>query len=129
MGGSEVVFIAAAPPTTSDDATTCGAREGNRWHDQTADEWYLCSSAVTGAAVWRKFVGTTVVHCVRVRTAVNTLNNAVVAGGVLRFDTIDFDSDAYAPVSSPFSTIMIPAGLGGTYLSTAGRRKRHSSDR
>jgi hypothetical protein len=53
MGGSEVVFLAAGPPTATDDATTCGVREGNRWHDQIADNWYLCSNATTGAAVWK----------------------------------------------------------------------------
>jgi hypothetical protein len=55
LGGNEVVFIAGAPPTATDDATTAGAREGNRWHDQTADDWYICSNATPGAAVWRKF--------------------------------------------------------------------------
>lgn len=53
MGGSEVVFLAAGPPTATDDVSTCGAREGNRWHDQTADAWYICSNATTGAAVWQ----------------------------------------------------------------------------
>jgi hypothetical protein len=54
--GSEVVFLAAGPPTATDDVSTQGAREGNRWHDQTADEWWICSSATTGAAVWQSTI-------------------------------------------------------------------------
>jgi hypothetical protein len=60
MGGSEIVFLALGPPTATDDATTQGAREGNRWHDQTADVWYVCSKPTTGAAVWQRLAsGTT----------------------------------------------------------------------
>lgn len=52
--GAEVCFIAQVPPGLTDDGATIGAREGNRWHDQTANAFYLCSSASTGAAVWQR---------------------------------------------------------------------------
>lgn len=60
-----------------------------------------------------------VTHDVRVRTANNTLNNAVANGGTLKFDTIDYDSDGFAPATTPFDTITIPTGLGGIYVLTA----------
>ena len=58
-------------------------------------------------------------HDVRVRTASNTLNNAVANGGFLRFDTVDFDSDNFASATPPFDHITIPSGLGGIYVLTA----------
>ena len=57
-------------------------------------------------------------HDVRVRTVSTTLNNAVANGSVLQFDTIDFDSDAFAPTTSTFDHITIPSGLGGIYIFT-----------
>jgi hypothetical protein len=58
-------------------------------------------------------------HWVRVRAADNALNAAVANGGLLQFDTIDIDSDGYAPSSSPFDHITIPAGLDGVYTALA----------
>lgn len=57
-------------------------------------------------------------HDVRVRCVSTTLNNAVVNDGILRFDTIDFDSDGYAPVTTPFDNFTVPSGLGGIYIFT-----------
>jgi len=57
-------------------------------------------------------------HDVRVRTISATLNNAVANGGVLRFDTIDFDTDGFAPLTTPFDHITIPSGLDGIYIFT-----------
>ena len=57
-------------------------------------------------------------HDVRVRAVSTTLNNAVANGGVLQFDTIDFDSDAFAPTTSTFDHLTIPSGLGGIYIFT-----------
>jgi hypothetical protein len=54
------------------------------------------------------------VHYVRI-VAENTLNNAVANGAVLRFDTIEEDTDGFAPTATPFSAVTIPAGLGGVY--------------
>lgn len=58
-------------------------------------------------------------HGVRVSTTNNTLNAAVANGAVLRFDTVGIDADGFAPTSSPFSTVTIPANLDGVYLITA----------
>jgi uncharacterized coiled-coil protein SlyX len=58
-------------------------------------------------------------HDVRVRTVGTTLNNAVANNAVLQFDTIDFDSDGYAPLTTPFDHVTIPANLGGVYVFTA----------
>jgi hypothetical protein len=57
-------------------------------------------------------------HDVRVRTISTTLNNAVVNGGVLQFDTIDFDTDGFAPVTTPFDHLTVPTGLDGIYIFT-----------
>ena len=57
-------------------------------------------------------------HGVRVFTADDTLNNAVPNGGLLRFDTVGIDTNGFAPTTSPFDSITIPAGLGGVYLLT-----------
>ena len=58
-------------------------------------------------------------HDVRIRCVSTTLNNAVANGAALRFDTIDYDSDGFAPITSPFDTITIPPRLGGSYVLTA----------
>jgi hypothetical protein len=58
-------------------------------------------------------------HYVRVKTVNDNLNNAVANGAPLRFDTVDFDTDGFAPTTSPFNTLIIPAGLGGLYLLVA----------
>ena len=55
------------------------------------------------------------VHYVRVLTGDDALNSAVANGGVLQFDTIDSDTDGFAP-AAPFSAITIPAGLDGVYV-------------
>ena len=52
---------------------------------------------------------------VRVYTADETLNNAVPNGGVLRFDTIDGNSDSVT-ASPPYDGITIPPGLDGVYI-------------
>jgi hypothetical protein len=65
-------------------------------------------------AAWAPIVAGAV-HNVRVFTTNATLNSAVAAGGELRFDTIEYDTDGFAPTGT-FSTITIPAGLGGTYV-------------
>ena len=57
-------------------------------------------------------------HDVRVRTQSTTLNNAVVNGGVLQFDTIDFDTDGFAPTTPTFDHITVPSGLDGVYIFT-----------
>jgi hypothetical protein len=57
-------------------------------------------------------------HEIRVRTLSTTLNNAVANGGVLQFDTIDFDTDGFAPATTPFDHITVPAGLDGVYIFT-----------
>jgi hypothetical protein len=56
-----------------------------------------------------------IAHWVRVRAANDALNAAVANGGSLQFDVVDFDSDGYAPVSSPFDHITIPVGWDGVY--------------
>jgi chaperonin cofactor prefoldin len=58
-------------------------------------------------------------HDVRVRTISTTLNNAVANNAVLQFDTIDFDSDGFAPLTTPFDHVTIPVSLGGVYVFTA----------
>jgi chaperonin cofactor prefoldin len=58
-------------------------------------------------------------HDVRVRTISTTLNNAVANNAVLQFDTIDFDSDGFAPTTATFDHVTIPSGLGGVYVFTA----------
>jgi hypothetical protein len=55
-------------------------------------------------------------HYVRVRAANNTLNATVANGAVLQFDTVDTDTNGYAPGTTPFSTITIPVGYGGAYV-------------
>ena len=55
---------------------------------------------------------------VRVFTTDDTLNNAVPNGGLLKFDTIGLDTNGFAPPTSPFDSITIPAGLDGVYLLT-----------
>lgn len=62
-------------------------------------------------------VGT--VHYVRVRTVSGTLNNAVANGGILQFDTVDFDTDGFSPGTSTFDHITIPAGLDGVFIFAA----------
>jgi hypothetical protein len=54
-------------------------------------------------------------HWVRVRAANDALNAMVANGGSLQFDTVDIDSDGYAPTSSPFDHITIPVGRDGVY--------------
>ena len=54
-------------------------------------------------------------NAVGVHTANETLNSAVANGGLLQFDTIDNDAASFAPTSSPFDHLTIPAGLGGVY--------------
>jgi hypothetical protein len=58
-------------------------------------------------------------HYVRVRTATESLNAAVANGAALQFDTIDKDTDGFAPTTSPFNKVTIPAGLAGAYVITA----------
>jgi phage shock protein A len=58
-------------------------------------------------------------HDVRVRAVSTTLNNAVANNAALQFDTIDFDSDGFVPVTTPFDHVTIPGGLGGVYIFTA----------
>ena len=55
---------------------------------------------------------------VRVRTVSTTLNNAVVNGitGLLRFDTIDEDTDGYMVGSAPWTGVKVPVGLAGVYI-------------
>ena len=62
-------------------------------------------------------------HYVRVITANNALNAAIADGAVLHFDTIQEDTDGYAPVvaavtptAPSFNLLAIPPGLGGVYL-------------
>jgi hypothetical protein len=62
----------------------------------------------------------TIVHNLRVRAALDSINNAVPAGGALQFDTVDFDTAGFAPKTSPFHQLTIPAGLAGIYMLTAG---------
>ena len=57
-------------------------------------------------------------NAVGVHTANATLNSAVANGGLLQFDTIDSDAGGFAPGSSPFNALTIPAGLGGVYVVT-----------
>jgi len=59
-----------------------------------------------------------VTHDFRVRAVGSTMNTAVRPGGVLQFDTVDIDSDGFAPKTSPFDHIAIPVGLGGIYVFT-----------
>lgn len=54
-------------------------------------------------------------NAVGVHTATDSLNSAVATGGLLQFDTVDSDAGGFAPTSSPFTTLTIPAGLGGVY--------------
>ena len=54
-------------------------------------------------------------NAVGVHTADETLNSAVANGGLLQFDTVDNDAASFAPASSPFNHLTIPAGLGGVY--------------
>ena len=56
------------------------------------------------------------VHYVRVLASADALNAAVANGGVLQFDTIDHDTDGFAPTATPFSALTIPAELGGVYV-------------
>jgi hypothetical protein len=55
---------------------------------------------------------------VRVFTTDDNLNKSVPNGGLLRFDSVGLDTNGYAPTTSPFDSITIPAGLDGVYLLT-----------
>jgi hypothetical protein len=56
-------YIATSDPTVSDDAND-GYDAGSIWLNTSTTEWYICSDASTGAAVWRELTvgsgGTTV---------------------------------------------------------------------
>jgi hypothetical protein len=74
---------------------------------------------VLGAAT-KQYVDAEPAHWVRVKTVSASLNAAVASGGILQFDTVDFDTDSFAPTTAPFNAITIPAGLNGVYMVTAG---------
>jgi hypothetical protein len=57
-------------------------------------------------------------HDVKVSTVSATLNNAVVNGGILYFDTVNTDSNGYAPITVTFDHVKIPTGLAGIYVIT-----------
>jgi hypothetical protein len=57
-----------------------------------------------------------VAQYVRIRTINPTLNNAVPNGGLLKFDTVDFDSHGFTPITMPFDTVTVPSGLDGIYI-------------
>jgi hypothetical protein len=57
-----------------------------------------------------------VAQYVRIRTVSTTLNNTVPNGGLLQFDTVDFDSSGFTPVTMPFNTVTVPVGLDGIYI-------------
>jgi hypothetical protein len=58
-------------------------------------------------------------HFVRVRAANNSLNANLANNGILRYDTVDSDTDGYALGSLPLNQVTIPPGLGGVYIVTA----------
>ena len=58
-------------------------------------------------------------HFIRVSAVNDALNQAVNNGGFLQFDTVNFDSDGFAPATTPFDTLTIPVGLGGIYMLAA----------
>jgi hypothetical protein len=58
-------------------------------------------------------------HVVSLTVENETLNEAVVNGGVLRFDRVRIDTDGFVPTTMPIDIITIPAGLGGLYLLVA----------
>ena len=60
-----------------------------------------------------------IIHGVRVWAEVETINSAIVNGGVLQFDSVGIDTDGFAPTSTPFSAVTIPLGRDGVYLVTA----------
>jgi hypothetical protein len=69
-----------------------------------------------GAATKQYVDAQLAVHYARVRTANNALNSGLASGAVLQFDTVTFDTDGFAPGTSPFNALTIPAGLGGVYI-------------
>jgi hypothetical protein len=70
-------------------------------------------------AATKQYVDTLPVHDFRIRCVSAALNAAVPNGGLLQFDTVDFDSAGYAPPTMPFDTVTVPAGLGGIYIFAA----------
>lgn len=60
----------------------------------------------------------TAAHWVRIRTVDETLNASVANQAVLQFDTVDFDTDGFAPTTTPFDALTIT--VAGIYILTAG---------
>ena len=57
-----------------------------------------------------------ITHDFRVRAVATTMNTAILSGSVLSFDTVDLDSDLFAPVTRPFNAITIPKNLEAIYV-------------
>jgi hypothetical protein len=58
-------------------------------------------------------------HFVRVRAANASLNAGLANNGILRYDTVDSDTDGYALGNLPLDRIIVPSGLSGIYVLTA----------
>ena len=62
------------------------------------------------------FVAPPLAHYARIRTTNESLNAAVPNGGLLQFDTVDSDTDGFAPQAASFDHIQIPLGSTGVYV-------------
>lgn len=58
-------------------------------------------------------------HYARVKVTNDNINNSVGDGAPLQFDTINFDTDGFAPPVGTFNTLTVPTGLDGLYLLVA----------
>lgn len=56
--GQNILFVDTVAPTASSDQGTLGARRGHWWLNTSTSQMYVCTSAVTGAAVWKQVVNT-----------------------------------------------------------------------
>lgn len=52
--GHPLIFEDSVVPSSTDDATTIGARIGMLWRNKSTQTWYICEDPTPGSAIWSR---------------------------------------------------------------------------